>query len=60
MQRVLENLVVYRSREKGHPLVLTHASIEPGPFEDSAGQVYRNDSLKLPMPADEGEDFAGP
>jgi soluble lytic murein transglycosylase len=60
VQRVLENLTVYRSREKGQPLVLTHAAIEPGPFKDSAGQVYRNDSPKLQPTGDDGEDFAGP
>lgn len=61
VQRVLENLTVYRSREKGQPLVLTYALIEPGPFKDSAGQVYRSDSPRLPSTTDDdGEDFAGP
>jgi soluble lytic murein transglycosylase len=60
VQRVLENLMVYRSREKGQPLVLTYAAIEPGPFKDSAGQIYRSDSPRLPVTTDDGEDFAGP
>jgi len=60
VQRVLENLAVYRSREQGVQLALTYPSIEPGPFKDSAGRISRAGSLPLPTDADEGEDFAGP
>ena len=58
VQRVLENLAVYRSREKGLQLALTYASIEPGPFKDSAGLI--DHSGNLPAPAEDGDDFAGP
>jgi len=60
VQRVLENLAVYRSRESGKQLALTYASIEPGPFSDSAGRIERGLSLPLPEDADDGDDFAGP
>jgi soluble lytic murein transglycosylase len=60
VQRVLENLSVYRNREKGSQLALTFASIEPGPFKDSAGRIERSGSLPIPTDAEDGEDFAGP
>jgi peptidoglycan lytic transglycosylase len=60
VQRVLENLAVYRSREKGLQLALTYASIEPGPFKDSAGFIDHSGSLPVPTDAEDGDDFAGP
>ena len=56
VQRVLENLIVYRRRENGLDMALTLAEIEPGPYKGSAGpQRPVTDSG-----ADDGEDFAGP
>ena len=60
VQRVLENLAVYRSREKGLQLVLTFASLEPGPFKDSAGFIDQGGILPMPADTDDGDDFAGP
>ena len=56
VQRVLENLIVYRRRENGLDMALTLAEIEPGPYRGSSGPHGRvTDSG-----ADDGEDFAGP
>jgi soluble lytic murein transglycosylase len=56
VQRVLENLIVYRRRENGLDMALTLAEIEPGPYKGSAGpQTHVTASG-----ADDGEDFAGP
>jgi peptidoglycan lytic transglycosylase len=62
IQRVIENLTVYRSRENGRDLALTFASLEPGPVRDSAGRLDDAAGLPLPMDVetDDGEDFAGP
>ena len=60
VQRVLENLAVYRSREKGLQLVLTYQSLEPGPFSDSAGLIDQGGTLPVPADTDDGDDFAGP
>lgn len=60
VQRVLENLAVYRNREKGQQLAITYASLEPGPYKDSAGRIGRGVSLPLPADTDDGDDFAGP
>lgn len=60
VQRVLENLAVYRNREDGKQLAITYASMEPGPIKDSAGRVDRGLSLPLPAETDDGDDFAGP
>jgi len=56
VQRVLENVTVYRSRENGLNSVLTQAMFEPGPFKDSAGRVDRFGASS----EQDGEDFAGP
>jgi len=56
VQRVLENLIVYRRRENGLDMALTLAEIEPGLYQGSSGPHGRvTDSG-----ADDGEDFAGP
>jgi soluble lytic murein transglycosylase len=60
VQRVLENLAAYRSREQGQQLAITYASLEPGPFEDSAGRIDRGINLPFPDDTDDGDDFAGP
>ena len=56
VQRVLENLIVYRGRENGLKMALTLAALELGPFKGSAGQIDRIDSGSL----QDGDDFAGP
>ncbi len=56
VQRVLENLTVYRGRADGLNMALTLAAMEPGPFEDSAGRTDRIAG----DPLQDGEDFAGP
>jgi len=60
VQRVIENLAVYRSREQGQQLAITYASLEPGPFKDSAGRIDRGINLPFPDDRDDGDDFAGP
>ena len=62
VQRVIENLAVYRSRENQRQLALTYASLEPGPFRDSAGRIGDDSGLPLPADAitDDGDDFTGP
>jgi peptidoglycan lytic transglycosylase len=62
VQRVIENLTVYRSRESERDLALTFTSLEPGPVRDSAGRLDAAAGLPLPMDidTDDGEDFAGP
>ncbi len=56
VQRVLENLIVYRRRENGLDMALTLAEIEPGPYRGSSGPQGRVTASG----ADDGEDFAGP
>jgi soluble lytic murein transglycosylase len=56
VQRVLENLTVYRRRADGLNMALTFAAMEPGPFRDSAGRTDRIAG----DPQQDGEDFAGP
>ena len=56
VQRVLENLIVYRRRENGLDMALTLAEIEPGPYRGSSGPQGRVTASG----ADNGEDFAGP
>ncbi|MEM9683770.1 MAG: lytic transglycosylase domain-containing protein, partial [Pseudomonadota bacterium] len=60
VQRVLENLAVYRARESGRQLALSYRSFEPGPFKDSAGRIASGAALPIPAEADDGDDFAGP
>lgn len=60
VQRVLENLAVYRALESGRQLALTYRTFEPGPFTDSAGRIASGGALPVPAAADEGDDFAGP
>ncbi len=56
VQRVLENLTVYRGRTDGLNMALTFAAMEPGPFKDSAGRTDRIAG----DPLQDGDDFAGP
>ena len=56
VQRVLENLTVYRGRENGLKMALTLAALEPGPFKGSAGRIDRIDGRS----SQDGDDFAGP
>ena len=57
VQRVLENLAVYRTRENGLKMSLTLAAMEPGPFRGSTG---RKNAGYSDAGEDDGADFAGP
>ena len=57
VQRVLENLAVYRTRQNGLKMSLTLTAMEPGPFRGSTGS--RGDANASADKAD-GADFAGP
>jgi soluble lytic murein transglycosylase len=62
VQRVIENLVVYKSRDNEKELALTYKTLEPGPAKDSAGHLDGNVPLPLPLnlEEDDEDDFAGP
>jgi len=57
VQRVLENLAVYRTRANGLKMSLTLAAMEPGPYHGSTGF---HKAGKAGAETDNGADFAGP
>jgi soluble lytic murein transglycosylase len=57
VQRVLENLAVYRTRQNGLKMSLTLAAMEPGPYRGSTGN---RSAGYAGADEEDGADFAGP